>query len=203
MKSRLRLILVRLFFALIFVSFGVNEYYAIVGTFTSGDPGWVLNEGNRIAINHQSNAAPNELRDGDQVVSLNGIEYKNYYTFERFFSHSSPGDTYTILVKRDGKFLEFKLRTAPITLFNQALVLIFSIVLLTFPLTGLVIFLLKPDDKRAILLGLMLAMFYGRIEFTGRACSRSADVAEGHFRSSACSQWTIQRCLSPFLSGVS
>lgn len=101
---------------------GVYTYYGLVGAFTTGDPGWVLNAGNQIAIDHQSYASPVGLRDGDQVVSLSGIEYKNYFTYDRFFYHSSPRDTFTILVKRDGKFLEFTLRTAPPPLSQRVIV---------------------------------------------------------------------------------
>jgi eukaryotic-like serine/threonine-protein kinase len=161
MKSRLRLILVGLFFALIFVFVGLDDYHIVVGSFSSGDPGWVLNSGNQIQINRQSNASPDGLRDGDQLISLNGTEYKNYYTYDRFFSHSSPGVPYTVLIKREGQTLEFTLKTAPWSLFFRGISTTISIVKLAFLFVGLVIFLLKPDDKRAVLLGLLLAMFCG------------------------------------------
>jgi sigma-B regulation protein RsbU (phosphoserine phosphatase) len=161
MKRLLRFGLLVLFFTLVFAYAGINIYCTLVGFVYGGDLGWALNGGNSIAIDHQSNARTDGLKDGDQLVSLNGVEYKSYYDSDRFVDLSRPGDLYTLVIRRDGNLIPFRLTVAPHSLFQKVSALILSLILLVFPAVGFVVFLLKPEDPRAVLLGLMLATFYG------------------------------------------
>ncbi len=78
---RLRLILVGLFLALMSLYFGVHGYYRLSLTFRSSYPGWFLSPvDGRVRITHGlSNADVSALRDGDEVVGLNGQQFSKSF----------------------------------------------------------------------------------------------------------------------------
>ena len=74
----LRIILVCLFFTLMCVCAGVNGYYSILYFHMAGDPGWVLGLDGRVqTYGGVSGADLSSLRDGDEIVLLDGREFKN------------------------------------------------------------------------------------------------------------------------------
>ena len=74
---------------------------------------------------------------------------------------AGSGTTYKLTIRRGGRTLEFDLATAAKPLGGWFFDLALHLVSLIFPLTGLAVFLLKPDNKQAWLLALMLGSFTG------------------------------------------
>jgi hypothetical protein len=77
MNKKLRVILVGIFFATLLVYEGASTYCGIKMQFNGFRQGWGLINGNQIFIDNSRGAAPSELKDGDELLSLNGVEYKN------------------------------------------------------------------------------------------------------------------------------
>ena len=159
----LRIILVGLFFALMFLHFGVHSYHNVSLTFRSSSPGWAVSPvDGRVRLSHGMTAADmSALEDGDKVVAINGQEVTNdvqvNIVLDETFAHLPPGGTYTLAVRRAGQTQEFTLRTARRSLWPKILALLNWLFLAVFPVTGLIAFWLKPDNKQAVLLALMLA----------------------------------------------
>jgi len=163
-SRRRRIILVGLFFTLMCVCVGVNSYHCILYFHTAGDPGWVLGLDGRVqTYSGVSHANISSLRDGDEIVLLDNRELRKVRQYFETFARFTPGTNYTIVVRRDGRTEQMTLRTASYHPWIRLIIICFQLILpATFLLTGLTIFLLKRDDKQALLLALMLGMFGGR-----------------------------------------
>src|SRR5262245_10939050 len=166
MKRRLQFGLGAIFFALLLVYGGARLFksFALLGM--ESDPGWVARQvGNQVLVDGYRNTdiAP-WLRIGDEIVAINGQPIKQALDVAKIFHNVDPGRPYTVLARRSGIPFE-------VTLSSQVIPLVFWIVngaaSLVIPniflLTGLIVFLLKPDDKQALLLALMFGMFTGAI----------------------------------------
>lgn len=159
---RLRIILVGLFFALMFLHFGVQSYHDVLLTLTSSSPGWILSPvDGRVRVGHGMSAADTSgLRDGDEIVALNGQEITNEVQLsiarDKAFAHLPPETFYTLVVRRAGQTQQLTLRTARRPLWPKIIGVLFWLFFAIFPLTGLIVFWLKPDNKQALLLALML-----------------------------------------------
>lgn len=162
-NRRRRIILVGLFFALRLIYVGVNGYLVISYFSTSSDPGWQVWTDGRVHIySATSDADVSTLQDDDEILTLNDQEFRDMRQYYRTFRNSSPGTPYTVVIRRDGQTEKFTLRTAPYQLWLLiSFILIMLIIPVIFLLTGLAVFLLKPNDKQALLLALMLGMFFG------------------------------------------
>ena len=160
---RLRTILVGMFLALMFLHFGVHSYHDVSLVLTSSSCGWTLNPvyGSVRLIPGVSAADTSALRDGDEVVAINGEEITNDVqlgiALDKTFAHLPPGSSYTLTVRRVGQTQQFTLRTADRALWPKILGLLSWLLLSVFPVTGLIVFWLKPDSKQAVLLALMLS----------------------------------------------
>ena len=74
------------------------------------------------------------------------------------------GTSYTLTILRNGQMLEIPLQSMrPES--NLGKRLAFQLILLIFVVTGLIIFLLKPNDNQALLLALMLGSFVGVVDW--------------------------------------
>ncbi|MDQ3687355.1 MAG: hypothetical protein M3430_17415, partial [Acidobacteriota bacterium] len=156
--GRRRFILVALFFTLMCVSAGVNGYHTVLYFHTAGDPGWVLGLDGRVqTYGAVSSANLSSLRGGDEIVLLDGREFKNASQYFKTFARFTPGTDYTMVVRRDGRTEQLTLRTASYHFWIRINVILLQLVIpATFLLTGLIVFLLKPNHKQALLLALML-----------------------------------------------
>jgi eukaryotic-like serine/threonine-protein kinase len=162
--GRRRIILVGLFFALMCVGIGVNSYHSFSYFSNAGDPGWLVYPDGRVRTYTGVSAADvSMLRDGDEVVVLDGQKLENFRHYFETFARLPPGTAYTIVVRRDGRIEQLALRTASYHLGIRTLFFLLQPVLpATWLVIGLAIFLLRRDDKRALLLALMLgALFVG------------------------------------------
>ncbi len=157
----LRLTLVGLFFALMLVNIGASGYFTVSFFSASSDPGWqVMIDGRLQTYGRVSEADVSALRDGDEIIALDGQEFKYSRQYFETFGRLSPGSSYTTVVRRDGQTKQITLRTAPQQLWVRLnAVLVQLIIPLSFLLTGLAVFFLRPNNKQALLLALMLGMF--------------------------------------------
>ncbi|MCA1616870.1 MAG: GAF domain-containing protein, partial [Acidobacteria bacterium] len=129
-----------------------------------GEEGWdsASAEGRSEIIGvERGGPADGALARGDELAAINGggglgeSEIVN----ERM-RRVAPGASYAVLVRRGGQLREVTLRTRPAplsTLINGYVLKILTP--LSFLLTGVVVFLLRPFDKEAVLLALLLAVF--------------------------------------------
>ncbi len=166
MAKRPLLILVGVLFALLFVTFLANTYYTFSRLATEGDPGWgVDNDSGRLRMQtfDNSNPAFSVLREGDEIIALNGQPYtRNGAQYYKAFHHVPPGALYTIAVRRNGgQIQEFTLHTTATARWQWEVVLLITLISAVFLLTGIAIFLLRPGDKQALLLALILTGFGG------------------------------------------
>ena len=162
--GRRRIILVGLLFTLMCGCVGVNSYHSILYFSTAGDPGWALGLDSRVQTYRGiSRANISSLQDGDEVMLLDNREFRKASQYFETFARFTPGANYTIVARRDGQTEQLMLRTASYHPWIRIIIILFQLILpATFLLTGLTIFLLKRNDKQALLLALMLGMFGGR-----------------------------------------
>jgi phosphoserine phosphatase RsbU/P len=174
MRKRLQLILGGLFFAFLIVYSGELFIHTVVELSKDSDPGWTpYTIGNQVRVFQFSSAEPaGLLRFRDEVVALNGQPITSETQVSRLFKHIPPGSPYRVTVRRNAQVLDFVLQSQAIPLsawiMNGAARLIIPNIFLV---TGLVVFLLKPYDKQALLLALMFGMFNGAILATSPAFS--------------------------------
>jgi sigma-B regulation protein RsbU (phosphoserine phosphatase) len=158
MSKRLRFILVISFFALMLV-YCVAGFYLDLANLGSVD-GWRGSGSNgEYYITEADPQGPaKELQLGDRILAINGVSVIDDPGGLGFSSRVPPGTPYTITVKRAGKELTFSFQTIPRppAKFPWA-----RLTPLTFWLTGLLVFLLKAEDRQARLLALMLGSFSG------------------------------------------
>ncbi|MGH9873155.1 MAG: protein kinase domain-containing protein [Pyrinomonadaceae bacterium] len=160
---RLRTILAGLFLALMFLHFGVHSYHDVSLTLTSSSRGWTLSPvDGSVRLTHSLSAADTAaLQDGDEVVAINHQEITNEVqlsiVLDKMFEHLPPGSSYTLTVRRGGQTHEFTLTAARRSLWHKIIGVVSWLLLAVFPVTGLIVFLLKRDNKQALLLSLMLA----------------------------------------------
>lgn len=162
MDRRIRAALVALFLALMLVYVGVNAYRRYLGA--RGEDGWYsASEEGRSEIIDVLRGGPAEglLERGDELLAINGAGgFDEGDAVNEQMRRVAPGEPYTMLVRRGGQVREVTLRTRPATLawlFNN-----YAIKLLTplsFLLTAIIVFLLKPFDKEAVLLVVLLSVF--------------------------------------------
>ncbi|HEX5734578.1 MAG TPA: SpoIIE family protein phosphatase [Blastocatellia bacterium] len=165
MKKRLRLILGAIFFALLFISTGVNMYRGLAILGLKSEPGWGPTQiGSRLFIVQVAPNLESTLQFGDEIISLNREPVKDYSDVIRVFQNTLPGEPYQIEIRRNGQTRSFSLETASI-LTSTWIMMVAAYLLIPaiFIITGFVVFLLKPHDKQALLLALMFGMFVGAL----------------------------------------
>jgi phosphoserine phosphatase RsbU/P len=104
------------------------------------------------------------LQPGDEVIAINGVHPAQDMSVLTWFDRVPPGTPFSITVLRNGQVLNFSSKTAPFPpgkrQYNSS-DLTFQFVCLLFLTTGLAVLLLKPDNRQAWLLALMLGTFVG------------------------------------------
>jgi sigma-B regulation protein RsbU (phosphoserine phosphatase) len=166
MKKQLQFTLGAILFALLLVYGGTRFYRSFAPLGMDSDPGWIARQvGSSVRITQlRSVESAGVLRVGDEVVALDGEQIKRPSDIADVFHQVEPARPYTVLIRRNGIGLEVKLMSQPIPLItwviNGALYLIIPNIFL---LTGLIVFMLKPYDKQALLLALMFGMFTGAL----------------------------------------
>jgi len=164
MRRRLQFTLGAIFFALLLVYHGERSFKGFAALGMESDPGWVARQaGTQVRVGQIRNLeAAALLRPGDEVVAINARPIKEASDLVEAFHYVDPGARYSVIIRRDGVPYEFALRSQSIPLIFWIISGAASLVIPNiFLLTGLIVFLLKPDDKQALLLALMFGMFSG------------------------------------------
>lgn len=160
MTKRLqRLILGGLFFLLMFFYAGANAYQTF--EYRKSATGWNATARDGRVFVEQVNplGGASLLRTGDEVVSFNGRRVENSRPVYEL-SKAPPGHTYAVTVRRDGQLHDFAFTTTDLPQFRLLLdTLLVVVIPLIFLVIGFAVFALKPDDKQAVLLALMLGTF--------------------------------------------
>jgi phosphoserine phosphatase RsbU/P len=166
MTTRRRRWLGVFFFALMLGHMSVNAYVILSDVFTrpSSSDGWTarrLGEGRAQITSVDKNGPATALQVGDEVISINGHAVSDNPAILSYNEGVAPGAKYTIVVRRQGRSLEFTLQTVSYPTSRWLRPIIDVIIQFLFLLTGLTVFLLKPADQQAWLLALMLGAFTG------------------------------------------
>jgi sigma-B regulation protein RsbU (phosphoserine phosphatase) len=164
-KRRLKLILGAVFFTLLFISTGVTMYRGLAFLSLKSDPGWVANQiGTRLFIVQAAPNVASQLQFGDEIISLNRQPIKDPFDISRVFQNTRPGEIYQIEIRRNGQTRSFSIETVSIPTTDWVAKIATDLLIpAIFIITGFVVFLLKPHDKQARLLALMLGMFIGAL----------------------------------------
>lgn len=140
--------------------------YSVVGFYLDikrpgSDDGWRGSGTNgvyHITGTDKDSPAHGVLQEGDQILAINGVNVTQDPSGLSYALRVPPGTAYTMTVRRNGQELTVSLTTIarrpapfPWPRFIPPL----------FWLTGLFVFLLKPEDRQARLLALMLGTFSG------------------------------------------
>jgi len=166
MRRQLQFTLGAIFFALLLVYSGARCVRGFAALGMESDPGWIARQdGTRVRVGRLPGAQPSELlRADDEVLAINGQSIKLVSDVIEIFHHLDPGTPYTVVILRDSVPYEIRLRSQAIPLIYWIVNGVASLVIPNiFLLTGLIVFLLKPDDKQALLLALMFGMFTAAI----------------------------------------
>src|SRR5215475_1008599 len=156
MNSPVRFILGIAFFALLMVYSAASFY---VWLYPPGsDAGWIWSgesgEYQVIRINPQGPAQ--ELRPGDKIIAINGVNAAERPGILYDGLRMAPGSPYSMTVERDGQKMTFAWQTIPRRRgsfpWNKLMELLFW-------LSGLIVLSLKAEDRQAWLLALMLGSF--------------------------------------------
>ncbi|MBA2341365.1 MAG: hypothetical protein H0V88_13305 [Pyrinomonadaceae bacterium] len=165
MKEQMRFWLVTFILALMTFSVGVSLYWSLRGMFWGVSNGIYVEKRGESHVLQVGDASivGGALKDGDEIVAYNGEPFTSVRQDVLATYRAKPGDTYTITVRREGQILpEMRLPFArwspPLprrlqTLEQNILLPIISL------LIGLVLFTLKPHDRQAVILAVMLALF--------------------------------------------
>jgi sigma-B regulation protein RsbU (phosphoserine phosphatase) len=166
-QKRLRLGLGAIFFTLLLVYGGQLLSRSLAALQMESDPGFsVLQVRNRVLVTEISTPeSRSELRPLDEVVTIEGHEVKSVNDFPTLFDNIKPDTPFSVVVKRNGRLVSiFGLTSRPIPFSSWLISGVARVVIpQIFLLTGLVVFLLRPNDKQALLLALMFGMFIGAI----------------------------------------
>ena len=158
---RLRFLLVGFFFALTAVAVCSNSYLELTSRMfvNPTDYGFdVRQQVGRLVVGGVWASGPaTTLRSGDEIVSVDGENIRYQTDLITAFRRHQPQSSYSIVVRRDGQLLHFTLRQASRSLRFYIRRFIFIFVPACFLLMGLIVFLLKPNDRPALLLGLWFA----------------------------------------------
>src|SRR5262245_14412990 len=163
MTKKLKLISGVMFFALMSANIGANFYESWAEQFTYSQRGWEAKEadGKPVIWTVDVGGPAAALRVGDEVISLEVEPRGACPLINRRECAAPQGTIYKLTIRRGGRTLEFALATAAKPLSGWLSDFISILASLIFPVTGLAIFLLKPDNKQAWLLALMLGSFVG------------------------------------------
>jgi hypothetical protein len=117
--------------------------------FTPDDYGFgVRQQVGRLMIGPVKNSGPlATLQTGDEIVSFDGENIRYQTDLVTAFRRQPPDSSYSIVVRRDGELLQVTLHKNTPSLGFYIRRLIYVFVPACFLLMGLVVFLLKPDDK--------------------------------------------------------
>jgi phosphoserine phosphatase RsbU/P len=150
-----------LLFALLLANAGLSAWGNLRLYRTSGSPGFLpAGKGNVVTVGQVRPQGPaGELRVGDEILALEGHGLRGQEDVWSFFLHRPPGP-YHVTVRRDGRPENLALVAPPYEWgWSVSLGLSRVAVHLLFALSGLAVFLLRPEGKSGLLLSLAFILF--------------------------------------------
>jgi len=161
MSKRVRILLGGILLALMSANFGANVYSTFLPPKGSDDG--LRGDMNSKGEFHITVVTPNgpatALQVGDEVIAINGVKIKEDPKILNTVDTSRlpPGTGFTMTIRRAGELRDVVILTVPRQVQFNPVVLIIA----TFLLAAWIVFLLRPDDKQAWLLALMLGTLTG------------------------------------------
>ncbi len=166
MKKRLQFLLGAIFFALLLV-YGATRFYRSLGMLDmESDPGFTVRiTGAQARVGQiRSVELAGIVRSGDEVLAINGQAIKHVSDVVDMFQHINPRTPYTLNIRRGPASFDLTILSQAIPFTSWILNGFGSLILPNiFLLTGLIVFMLRPDNKQALLLALMFGMFTGAV----------------------------------------
>lgn len=156
MTSKLRLVLGALLFALMFVHWAAVAHLPFRGSYDGWSSRFIDGQASIISVDPSGPAKG--LQVGDVILAINGITPRKQPSIVNLSRSISPGTNYSMTIRRGQQQLELALQTSSLRL-NWLSIILMAFVSLLFLLTGLTVFVLKPNDKQAFLLALMLGTY--------------------------------------------
>ena len=157
-NMRLRFVLVGLFFAVTAVGVFSHHYLELTSPmfFNPDDYGFGVQQqvGRLVVVQLKHGGPATTLQTGDEFVSLDGENIKYQTDLITAFRRHQSANSYSIVVRRDRQLLQFTLRRDSPSPGFYLRRLLYLLVPSCFLLMGLFVFLLKPDDKPALLFSL-------------------------------------------------
>ena len=155
----------KLRFSAVLAFFGLMLTYSVMGLYLDitrpgSDDGWRAT-GNGVVYHITGSDADSPAKDlhaGDEILAINDVNVATDPRGLDLANSVPPGTRYTMTVRRAGQELTFALQTIPR---RPAPFPWDRLIPPLFWLTGLFVFLLKPEDRQARLLALMLGSFSG------------------------------------------
>ncbi len=166
MKKRYQFILSAAFFGLLLIYAGALFIQSAVILSQHSEPGWSAYQlGDQTFVRNPFSAeAAALLRPGDEVLAINNAPVASDFDIAEAFRRVEPATAYTMKIRRAGRTFDLLLPAQAVPTSAWVVRLVLRIIVPNiFLLTGLVVFLLKPNDKQALLLALMFGMFPGLI----------------------------------------
>src|SRR5262249_51297647 len=115
----------------------------------------------RVTSVDPNGATANSLQVGDEFIAINGVKIKDDPRLLEYSNNVPPGTRYTLTIRRAGELRDVEIQTVP----HQGRINFdpYYYVCLLFLATAWIVFLLRPDDKQAWLLALMLGTLTGTL----------------------------------------
>src|SRR5262245_23195885 len=166
MTKRIKLICGSLFFALMLVSLWTSFYADWLEKTRSSRRGWEAMEikGKPVIYRVDADVQAPEVKVGDEIISLKGQSPGAFPVMYQDRCDVVAGSDYILVIRRSGKTQELTLKTIPFPLSKRVSNWALNLILLSFLVAALTVFLLKPHDRQAWLLALMLGTFTGLFE---------------------------------------
>src|SRR5262245_11534879 len=164
MTKRARILLGGIVLALLTAYIGVYLYSITLPRKGSSDGWFGTWDGNgepRVAGVNPNSVAEKVLQAGDELIAINGVKIKDDPRVMGYSGRVPPGTRYTLTIRRAGEFRDVEIQTVP----YQGRIKFdpYYYVSLLFLVTAWIVFLLRPDDKQAWLLALMLGTLTGTL----------------------------------------
>ena len=154
---RLRFVLIGLFFALTTVGVCAHAYLVLTYPmfFDPADYGFgVRQQVGGLVVGRIAPGGPATLQTDDELVSVDGKNIRYQTDLITAVRYHQPDSSHSIVVRRNDQLLQVTLRLETPSLWYFVRRVIYVLVSVSFLSMGLFVFLLKPDDKAALLLGL-------------------------------------------------
>ena len=155
---RLRFLLVGLFYALATVGVFSHFYIELTSAnfFDFNEHGFAVRQqvGRLVVAAIKPGGSAVALHKGDEIVSVDGVSTHSQTELVTAYQRHQSGNAYSIVVRQDGQLLQLTLSPETHSLWFHLQRPIVLLVPACFLVMGLLVFLLKPDDKPALLLSL-------------------------------------------------